>query len=75
MKYTADLVSSLDTLTLNIPVELAVLMETTPTPSALKKWELDYKKREEQWEIYQNYLASFYALVWGQCTLVLRDKL
>ena len=36
MKYTADLVSSLDTLTLNIPVELAVLTETTPTPGALK---------------------------------------
>ena len=36
---------------------------------------MDYKKREEQWEIYQNFLASFYAMVWGQCTLVLRDKL
>ena len=35
-KYTADLVSSLDTLTLNIPAELAVLTETTPTPGALK---------------------------------------
>ena len=36
---------------------------------------MDYKKREEQREIFQNFLASFYALVWGQCTLVLRDKL
>ena len=36
---------------------------------------MDYKKREEQQEIFQNFLASFYALVWGQCTLVLRDKL
>ena len=35
-KYTADLVSSLDTLTLNIPAELAVLMEASPTPGALK---------------------------------------
>ena len=34
-KYTADLVSSLDTLTLKIPAELAVLTETTPTPGAL----------------------------------------
>ena len=74
-KYTAELVSSLDTLTLGIPEELAVLTETSPTPGALKKWELDYKKREEQQETYQNFLASFYALVWGQCTLVLRDKL
>ena len=47
-KYTADLVSSLDTLTLSIPEELAVLTEASPTPGALKKWELDYKKREEQ---------------------------
>ena len=74
-KYTADLVSSLDTLTLSILEELAILMEASPTPGALKKWELDYKKREEQREIFQNFLASFYALVWGQCTLVLRDKL
>ena len=73
-KYTAELVSSLDTLTLSIPQELAVLTETPPTPGALKKWELDYKKREEQREIFHNFLASFYALVWGQCTLVLRDK-
>ena len=36
---------------------------------------MDYKKREEQQEIFQNFLASFYALVWGQCTLVLHDKL
>ena len=36
MKYTAELVSSLDTLTLNIPEELAVLTETSPTPGALK---------------------------------------
>ena len=48
MKYTVELVSSLDTLTLTIPEELAVLTETSPTPGALKKWELDYKKREEQ---------------------------
>ena len=26
-------------------------------------------------EFFQNFLASFYALVWGQCTLVLREKL
>ena len=74
-KYTAELVSSLDTLTLDIPEELAVLTAESPTPGALKKWELDYKKREEQREIYHNFLASFYALIWGQCTLVLRDKL
>ena len=74
-KYTAKLVSSLDTLTLSILEELAVLTEASPTPGALKKWELDYKKREEQREIFQNFLASFYALVWGQCTLVLRDQL
>ena len=74
-KCTAELVSSLDTLALSIPEELAVLTETSPTPGALKKWELDYKKREEQREIYHNFLASFYALIWGQCTLVLRDKL
>ena len=74
-KYTAELVSSLDTLTLTIPEELAVLTETSPTPGALKKWELDYKRREEQREIFHNFLASFYALIWGQCTLVLRDKL
>ena len=36
---------------------------------------MDYKKREEQQEIFHNFLASFYALIWGQCTLVLRDKL
>ena len=36
LKYTAELVSSLDTLTLNIPEELAVLTETSPTPGALK---------------------------------------
>ena len=36
MKYTAELVSSLDTLTLSIPEELAVLTETSPTPGALK---------------------------------------
>ena len=36
-KYTADLVSSLDTLTLSIPEELAVLTEASPTPGALKK--------------------------------------
>ena len=35
-KYTAELVSSLDTLTLSIPEELAVLTETSPTPGALK---------------------------------------
>ena len=74
-KYTAELVSSLDTLTLDIPEELAILSAEAPTPGALKKWELDYKKREEQREIYHNFLASFYALIWGQCTLVLRDKL
>ena len=74
-KYTAELVSSLDALTLDIPEEWPILTAATPTPGALKKWELDYKKREEQREIYQNFLASFYALVWGQCTLVLRDKL
>ena len=74
-KYTAELVSSLDTLTLSIQEELAILTETSRTLGALKKWELDYKKREEQREIFQNFLASFYALVWGQCTLVLHDKL
>ena len=37
MKYTADLVSSLDTLTLSILEELAVLTEASPTPGALKK--------------------------------------
>ena len=74
-KYTAELVSSLDTLTLDIPEELDELTVETPTPGALKKWELDYKKQEEQREIYHNFLASFYALIWGQCTLVLRDKL
>ena len=36
MKYTAELVSSLDTLTLSIPEELAILTETSPTPGALK---------------------------------------
>ena len=41
----------------------------------MKKLELDYKKREEQREIFHNFLAIFYALIWGQCTLVLRDKL
>ena len=35
-KYTADLVSSLDTLTLSILEELAVLTEASPTPGALK---------------------------------------
>ena len=35
-KYTAELVRSLDTLTLSIPEELAVLTETSPTPGALK---------------------------------------
>ena len=35
-QYTAELVSSLDTLTLSIPEELAVLTETSPTPGALK---------------------------------------
>ena len=35
-KYTAELVSSLDTLTFSIPEELAVLTETSPTPGALK---------------------------------------
>ena len=35
-KYTAELVSSLDTLTLSIPEELVVLMEASPTPGALK---------------------------------------
>ena len=35
-KYTAELVSSLDTLTLNIPEELVVLTETSPTLGALK---------------------------------------
>ena len=74
-KYTAELVSSLDTLTLSIPEELVVLTETSPTPGALRKWELDYKKREEQRETFQNFPASFYTLVWGQCALVLRDKL
>ena len=74
-KYTVELVSSLDTLTLYIPEELAILTKTSPTPGALKKWELDYKKREEQREIFHNFLASFYAIIWGQCTLVLRDKL
>ena len=54
---------------------MAVLTETSPTPGALTKWELDYKKREEQREIFHNFLASFYALIWGQCTLVLHDKL
>ena len=44
-KYTAELVSSLDTLTLSIPEELAVLTETSPTLGALKKWELDSKKK------------------------------
>ena len=74
-RNTLELVSSLDTLTLTIPEELAMLTETSPTPGALKKWELDYKKREEQREIFHNFLASFYALIWGQCTLVLCDKL
>ena len=35
-RHTADLASSLDTLTLSIPEELAVLMEASPTPGALK---------------------------------------
>ena len=35
-KYTAQLVSSLETLTLSIPEELAILTETSPTPGALK---------------------------------------
>ena len=45
-KYTVELISSLDTLTLDIPEELAVLSGEAPTLGALKKWELDYKKRE-----------------------------
>ena len=35
-KYTAELVSSLDTLTLSIPEELALLTETSPSLGALK---------------------------------------
>ena len=35
-KYTAKLVTSLDTLTLSILEELAVLTESSPTPGALK---------------------------------------
>ena len=35
-KYTAELVSSLDTLTLSIREELAILTEASPTPGALK---------------------------------------
>ena len=38
MKYTAEPVSSLDTLTLSRPEELAVLTETSPTLGALKNW-------------------------------------
>ena len=35
-KYTAELISSLDTLSLSIPKELAVLTEASPTLGALK---------------------------------------
>ena len=35
-KYTAELVSSLDNLTLSIPEEVSVLTETSPSPGALE---------------------------------------
>lgn len=74
-KYTAALVSSLDSLSLEVPEEFPMLDEKEATTTKLKKWEMDYKKREEKCDIYNNFLASFYALLWGQCTMVLRDKL
>ena len=50
-KYTAKLVSSLDTLTLSIPEELAVLTETSPTPGALKNgsWTTRKERNNEKY--------------------------
>ena len=52
-KYTAELISSLDTLTLDIPEELAVLSEETPTPGALKNgsWITRNEKNNEKYTI------------------------
>ena len=49
-KYTAELVSSLDTLTLSIPEELAILTETSPTPGALKNgsWTTTTERNNEK---------------------------
>ena len=52
-KYTAELVSSLDTLTLDIPEELAVLSGEAPTPGALKNgsWITRKEKNNEKYTI------------------------
>ena len=52
-KYTAELVSSLDTLTLDIPEELAVLSAEAPTPGALKNgnWITKKEKNNEKYII------------------------
>ena len=68
--------ASLNTLELPIPNTLDELQETDAAKIAkMKKWELQFKQREEQRDIYMNFLAGFYALIWGQCTVILRDKL
>ena len=75
-KHTAALMASLNTLELPIPNTLDELQETDAVKIAkMKKWELQFKQREEQCDIYMNFLAGFYALIWGQCTVILRDKL
>ena len=50
-KYTAELVSSLDTLALDIPEELAVMTEASPTPGALKNgnWITRKEKNNERY--------------------------
>ena len=52
-KYTAELVSSLDTLNLDIPEELAELTVETPTPGALKNgsWTIRNEKNNARYTI------------------------
>lgn len=74
-KYTAELINSIDSLQLDIPAEYADLTDKEPTVAALKKWELQYKKREEQCDIYANFLDSLYSLLWRQCTVLMKEKI
>jgi hypothetical protein len=71
--YTSELVEGLHRLQLDDPQT-----PSDPDPTnrvEFERWKIALKKNDDRAQVYQNFRAGLYNLVFGQCTDALQDKL